>query len=180
MSGDLRGHPSPHPHDPVPLSEPIMGHGGTAYEGRDVGPGVVIISLIIIAVLVVIGFALMLGFQKFMEHSHPRGELASPLAPDRIVPPAPQVQVHPWEDLPEMRLKEEKELNTTGRDQAGRMHIPIANAMTEVLSRLKVDANAPRGLNTPGGQGLEYSRSVTQIPGGTRPQIQGEVRKNAQ
>jgi hypothetical protein len=126
MSGDLSGHPTPHPHDPAPVSEPVMGHGGTAYEAHDVGPGVVIVSLAIIAALALAGFALMLGFQKYMEHTHPRGELASPLSPDRIVPPAPQLQIHPWEELPEMREKEEIELNTTGRDKAGRMHIPIA------------------------------------------------------
>ena len=28
------------------LSEPIVGHGGTAYEGRDVKAGVVVLSLI--------------------------------------------------------------------------------------------------------------------------------------
>ena len=165
---------------PLPLSEPIVGPGGTSYEGLDVHPSVVIWSLAIIAVLALGAFALMIGVQKYMEKTHPPGELASPLAPDRVLPPAPQVQVHPWEDLPEMRANEIKELDTTGRDKAGRMHIPIANAMTEVLSRLKIDPNAPRGLTTPGGQGLEYSRSVTEIPGVSRPQIQGEIRKNAQ
>jgi hypothetical protein len=164
----------------APLSQPIAGHGGTSYEGLDVHPSVVVMSLVIIAGLAVGAFVLMVGVQKYMEKTHPPGELASPLSPDRVLPPAPQVQVHPWEDLPEMRATEAEQLNTTGRDKAGRMHIPIASAMTEVLSRLKIDPNAPRGLTTPGGQGLDYSRSVTEIPGASRPQIQGEIRKNAQ
>jgi hypothetical protein len=167
------------PHAP-PVSEPIVGHGGTAYEGVDVQPGVVVWSLIIIAGLAIGAFILMVGVQKYMEKTHLPGELASPLAPDRVLPPAPQVQVHPWEDLPEMRAAEVKALDTTGRDNAGHMHIPIASAMKEVLSRLKVDPNAPHGINTPGGQGLEYSRSVTEIPGAGHPQIQGEIRKNVQ
>jgi hypothetical protein len=164
----------------APVSEPIVGHGGTAYEGVDVQAGVVVWSLVIIAALALGAFALMIGVQKYMEHTHPPGEAASPLAPDRVLPPAPQLQVHPWEDIPEMRAAEIKALDTTGRDAAGRMHIPIASAMTEVLSRLKVDPNAPRGLTTPGGQGLEFSRSITQMPAPSHPQIQGEIRKNAQ
>jgi len=165
---------------PVPLSDPIVGHGGTSYEGLDVHPRVVVWSLAIIAALALGAFGLMVGVQKYMEKTHPPGELASPLAPDRVIPPAPQLQIHPWEEFPDMRADQQKELETTGRDKAGRMHIPIESAMTEVLSRLKIDPNAPHGLTTPGGQGLEYSRSVTEIPGASRPQIQGEVRKNAQ
>jgi hypothetical protein len=168
-----------HNHSPH-SSDPIVGHGGTAYEGNDVKPGVVIWSLFIVAALVVAGFLLMAGVQKYFEVSHPTGELASPLAPDRIIPPAPQLQIHPWEDIPEMRATEEKGLAETGRDKAGRMHIPIDSAMTEVISRLKVDPNAPRGITTPGGQGLEYSHGLTELPAATGPQIQGEVRKNAQ
>jgi hypothetical protein len=165
---------------PLPLSEPIVGHGGTSYEGLDVHPSVVIWSLAIIAALALGAFGLMVGVQKYMEKMHPPGELASPLSPDRVIPPAPQLQIHPWEEYPDMRADQQKELETTGRDKAGRMHIPIESAMTEILSRLKMDPNAPRGLTTPGGQGLEYSRSVTELPGASRPQIQGEVRKNAQ
>ena len=141
-----------------PSSDPIVGHGGTSYEGNDVHPGVVIWSLAIIAALVAVGFALMIPVQKYFETTHLPGEAASPLAPDRIIPPAPQVQDHPCEDL----------------------HIPIDAAMTDVLARLKIDPNAPRGITTPGGQGLEYSHLKSESPAVARPQIQGEIRKNAQ
>ncbi len=163
-----------------PTSDPVVGHGGTAYEGHDVPAGVVVWSLVIVAGLAVAGFILMIGVQKYLEYAHPPGELASPLAPDRIIPPAPQLQVHPWEDLPDMRANEMKVLESTGRDQAGRMHIPIESAMTEVVGRLKVEPNAPRGLTTPGGQGGEYSHPLNEMHGNERPEIQGEVRKNAQ
>ena len=165
---------------PVPLSEPIIGHGGTNYEGRDVKPGIVIWSLIIVASLAVAAFLLMVGVQKYIEANHPAGASISALAPDRVIPPAPQLQVHPWEDFPDMRAAEDKELATTGRDKAGRMHIPIDNAMTEVLSRLKIEPNAPRGLTTPGGQGIEYSHSLGETSGNERPEIKGEIHKNAQ
>ena len=162
------------------ISNPVVGYGGTAYEGHDVKAGVVIWSLVIVAALVVAGFVLMLGVQKYLEVAHTPGELASPLTPERVIPESPQLQVHPWEDLPEMRATEEKGLTTTGRDQAGRMHIPIDAAMTAVLLRLKIDPNAQKGLTTPGGQGREYSHTASEAQAAVRPAIEGEIRKNAQ
>jgi hypothetical protein len=161
-------------------STPVHGHDGIAYEANDVKAPIVVWSLLIIAALAVAGFVLMLGVQKYLEANHPIGASPSALAPDRVIPDAPQVQVHPWEDLPEMRANEIKALETTGRDQAGRMHIPIEAAMTDILSHLKIDPNAPKGLTTPGGQGREYSHSLSETHGNERPMIQGEVRKNAQ
>jgi hypothetical protein len=168
-----------------PSSTPIHGHDGIAYEANDVKAPVVIWALIIIGGLALSGFALMLGVQKYFEVNHPIGASESALAPDRIIPSAPQVQVHPWQDLPEMRANEIKTLDATGKDQFGRMHIPIDTAINDVVSRLKVDPNAPKGLTTPGGQGRQYSHALTEIQGNERPQtptpaIQGEIRKNAQ
>lgn len=161
-------------------TEPIHGHDGIAYEAVDVKAGVVIWSLLIVAALGIAGFVLMLGVQKFLEVNHPIGASPSALAPYRVIPPAPQVQVHPWEDLPDLRAEEKATLESSGRDQAGRMHIPIEKAMTEVLSRLKIDPNAPKGLTTPGGQGREYSHELNERRGNERPMIEGEIRKNAQ
>jgi len=168
-------------HNSTPhASDPIVGHGGTAYEGHDVKAPVVIWSLLIVAGLAVAGFVLMLGVQKYLEANHPVGESPSALAPDRIVPLAPQLQVHPWEDLPEMHAQEDKALESTGKDPAGRMQIPIEQAMAATLTHLKVDPNAPKGLTTPGGQGREYSHPLSEARGNERPQIEGEIRKNAQ
>jgi hypothetical protein len=168
-------------HDSKPNSStPVLGHDGTNYEGNDVKAPIVIWSLIIVAGLAAAGFILMLGVQKYFQDTHPVGASESALAPDRVIPPSPQVQVHPWEDLPEMRETEKKGLATMGRDQAGRMHIPINDAIGAVVSRLQVDANAPRGLTTPGGQGREFSHPLAQTQGNERPMISGEIHKNVQ
>jgi len=167
-------------HHSTPSSDPIVGHGGTAYEGHDVKAPVVVWSLFIVAALGVLGFVLMLGVQKYFEATHPIGESPSALAPDRVIPAAPQLQIHPWEDLPEMRAQEEKALQSTGTDPAGHVHIPIEQAMAATLTRLKIDPNAPKGLTTPGGQGREYSHPLAPEKGNERPQIEGEVRKNVQ
>lgn len=164
-----------------PASRPVLGHGGTAYESVDVTPPTVIWSLAIIAMLVIFGFILMFGVQKIFETTHPPGELATPLSPGRVLPPAPQVQVHPWEDLPAMRAHENEVLNSSGKDKLGNMHVPIAAAMEAVVSRLKIEPDAPQGIAGQSGVGREFSRSLSDLPPAyKRPTIQGEVRKNAQ
>ncbi len=164
-----------------PESHPVVGHGGTAYESVDVTPPTVIWSLAIIALLVVVGFILMFGVQKIFEKTHPPGELASPLSPGRIVPPSPQLQVHPWEDLPAMRAHENEVLESSGKDKLGNFHVPITAAMDAVVARLKISPDAPQGIAGQSGVGREFGRSLSDLPAPyRRPAIQGEVRKNAQ
>jgi hypothetical protein len=177
-------HESPHHlvHSEVPPeSNPVVGHGGTAYESVDVKPPTIIWALAIVAVFVALGFILMFPVQKFFEKTHPPGELSSPLAPSRILPPAPQVQVHPWEDLPELRAHEEEVLKSSGKDKFGNMHVPITAAMDMVVARLKIEPSAPQGIVGQSGVGREFDRSLSDLPAAYhRPAIQGEVQKNAQ
>ena len=162
-------------------SEPHEGHEGTSYEGADARPGLVISSLALIGGTLVIVFIMTVGIQKFIQHRDPLGEQPSPLAPARVVPPAPQLQVQPWEDLPIMRAHEDQVLNSSGKDAEGHYHIPINTAMTAVVAQLKVEPNAPVGLTTPGGEGRNFAGSVNDMPPQYRPPtIQGEVRKSAQ
>jgi hypothetical protein len=164
-----------------PESHPVVGHGGTAYESVDVTPPTVIWSLGIVAILVATGFILMFGVQKIFEKTHPAGELASPLSPERSLPPSPQIQVHPWEDLPELRAHENEVLNSSGKDKLGNLHVPITAAMDAVVARLKISPDAPQGIAGQSGAGREFSRSLSDLPPAyRRPAIEGEVRKNAQ
>ena len=161
-------------------SEPHEGHGGTRFEGVDASAGLVIGSLAVIGGTLVIVFALTVGIQRMLERRNPTGQLPSPLAPARVVPPAPQIQVHPWEDLPDMRAHEDQVLNGFGKDADGRTHIPIERAMDAVVSHLTIRPDASEGITTPGGEGREFSGSVNAMPPPyQRPQIQGEIRKNA-
>lgn len=163
-------------------SEPVEGHGGTKFENLDAKPGLILWSLGIIVGTVAIVFALTIGFQKLLEVGHPTGELPSPLAPARVLAPAPQLQVHPWEEVPDMRAHEAEVLNSSGKDAQGRMHIPINQAMDTVVSRLVIRPGAPRGIETPGGEGRAFAGSVNDMPPAYRqvPQIQGVIRKHAQ
>jgi len=162
-------------------SEPHTGHGGTSFEGGDARAGVVIWSLGIIALTLVVIFAITIGIQKILEARNPVGQLPSPLAPARIIPKGPLLQVHPWEELPEVREDAQKLLNSSGRDAEGRYHIPINQAMGMVVGQLEIAPNAPQGITTPGGEGLEFSHSLSEMPAPyQRPQIQGEIQKHAQ
>ncbi|HEY7306670.1 MAG TPA: hypothetical protein VH601_21280 [Bryobacteraceae bacterium] len=162
-------------------SAPVSGHEGTSFERLDAKAGLVIWSLAIIGGTLVIVFALTVGIQKFLQEKNPPGELPSPLAPSRVLAPAPQLQAHPWEELPEMRAHEEQILNSYGKDKDGHYHVPISVAMDSVIPQFKIAPNAPQGLTTPGGEGRAFSRSLNDIPPAYRkPQIQGEIQKRAQ
>ena len=162
-------------------SEPVLGLHGTNFENVDARAGLVVGSLAVIGITLVVVFALTVGIQKYIQARNPVGQLPSPLAPARVVPPAPQLQVQPWEDLPQLRAQEDKILNSSGKDAAGHFHIPINDAMGTVVSQLKIEPNAPVGLTTPGGGGRDFSRSLADMPPQYKtPAIQGEIRKHAQ
>jgi hypothetical protein len=168
-----------HSHAPK-TSLPVYGHERTSYEGTDATAGIVIWSLAIIGATLVIVFAFTVGIQKWLQSAHPAGQAASPLAPGRVIPPAPQLQVHPWEELPEVRAREAQVLNSYGKNPDGTYHVPIQVAINNVAPRLKVAANAPLGLTTPGGEGRDFAHSVKDMPAPYQvPAIQGVIEKHA-
>jgi hypothetical protein len=173
-------HLGPRPGEPKP-SEPHAGHGGTKFEGVDARPRLVIWSLAIIIMMLVIVGGATIGVQKFLYDANPQGQYPSPLSPTRVLPPEPQLQVHPWEELPELRAHEDKVLSGSGRDPAGHFHIPINSAMDAVIPRLHLRPDTPSGITTPGGEGRAFSGAINAMPAPyQRPRIQGEIHKRAQ
>ncbi|MBV9303108.1 MAG: hypothetical protein JOY62_15475 [Acidobacteriaceae bacterium] len=161
-------------------TERHVGHGGTAYEAVDASAKMVIYSLGIIAGTLIVVFAITVGVQKYLQATHPPGQLPSPLAPERIVPPTPQIEVHPWETLPDVRAYEDKILSG-GKDAQGRTRMPIDQAMDAVVSRLNIRPDSPSGIRTPGGEGRDFGGSLSAMPPAYQaPQIRGEIRKSAQ
>lgn len=171
--GLVRSHPK--------RTEPHTGHGGTSFEGVDASVKMVIYSLAIIALTLIVTLVITVPIHRALYDTTPLGQPASPLAPARVVPPSPQLQVHPWEELPEMRERSDEILKNGGKDNYGLVHVPIDQSMNSVVSRLTIAPNAPVGITTPGGQGRNFSGSVNAMPPQYRqPQISGEIRKNAQ
>jgi hypothetical protein len=174
-----KGNELVHSEHPKP-SSPHVGHEGTAYEGVDASVGMVIGSLATIALILLLTMAVVLPLFRYLRDNHPLGNPPSPLAPARVIPPEPRIQVHPWEDLPDLRAREDRILSTTGKDAAGHVHVPITQAMDAVVSKLNIRPDAPVGLTVPGGQGRDFSGSLSSMPPQYQtPTIQGEIRKNA-
>src|SRR5439155_4092149 len=122
-------------HDQPVHSEPHAGHEGTTYEGTDASVGIVVGSLAVIALTLVITAVVTLPIQNILKRANPPGELPSPLAPSRVVPPAPVLEVHPWETFPDLRAHEDEILNSVGKDVAGHTHVPIEGAMDAVIPK---------------------------------------------
>jgi len=165
---------SGHPHDAHAAT------GATRFEPNDARASMVIWSLAIIAAMLVGVFALTVGIQKYLYEKNPVGDLPSPLAPARILPPSPQIEVQPWEYLPQLRAREDQMLDSYGKDANGHLRIPINRAMEAVMPNLKIRPGAPVGITTPGGEG-RYSAGVenaNRVP--YRIEIKGGVQKNAQ
>jgi hypothetical protein len=171
-----------HEHTAKPVvTEPHLGHGGTSFEGTDASVKIVLGSLGIIALTLFVTALLTFPIQNTLKTVNPPGKLPSPLAPDRVIPPAPLIEVHPWDTLPKLRAHEEEILSAGGKDQKGQVHLPITQAMDQVVSQLKIRPESPAGLTNSGGFGHEFSGSVKNVPPGYQPPtIQGEIRKNAQ
>lgn len=174
------------PADQPVHSEPHTGHGGTSFEGGDARAAIIIWSLVIIFGTLVIIFAITIGIQRMLEANNPPGKLPSPIAAGRVVPKGPVLQVHPWEELPEVRDDALKLLNSSGKDANGQYHIPIHQAMDMVVGKLNIEPNAPVGITTPGGEGFDFSHSLSAMPAPyqqqrqPQAQIQGEIHKHAQ
>jgi hypothetical protein len=178
-------HPSK-PHELVysetpPESQAIVGHGGTAFEGVDASVKMVIYSLVIIALMLVVSFAITLPIQKTLNRENPTGSYPTALTPKRVLPPEPRIEVHPWDYYPDLLASQEKILHSAGKDPSGKYHIPVDQAIDNVAGKLTVRPDAPPGLTIPGGQGRDFAGSLANMPPGYQPPtIQGEIRKNAQ
>jgi len=165
-------------------SIPVMGSEGTGFESTDAPAKVVVSSLAIVAALAAFAFALMFGYDKFLEAGHPQGSLPSPLAPERILAPAPQLERLPWLDLPQLRAHEKEVLNSSGKDAQGNIHIPIDKAIDMMASRINTTPDAPAGLTTSGGHDMVFSHGLADMPPAYQQShgqavIQGEIHKNA-
>ena len=150
-------------HGPV-TSEPVLGHEGTHFEGTDASFKVVVGSLIVIVVTLIVSAAIVLPIQNVLKTANPSGPLPSPIAPARVVPQTPVLQVHPWETFPDLLAAQNKQLNSYGKDANGHVHIPIDQAINDVAGKLPVRPSAPEGYTIPGGQGRDFAGSLSSMP----------------
>lgn len=165
----------------APETQPVIGHGGTAFESVDASVRMVVLSLFIIAAILVVTFAITIPLQRTLKRANPSGGYASALNPGRVIPPEPRLEVHPWDYYPDLLASQEKILHSAGKLPNGAEHIPIEQAIDQISGKLPVRPDSPPGLTIPGGQGRDFAGSLANLPPGYQPPtIQGEIRKNAQ
>jgi len=107
-------------------------NGSSGHESRDTGVALIAWSAAGLAVVVLIVFLLMWGTFNLLKNDQQANDVSlSPLAPAVQIPPQPQLEVHPYEQLQQLRAREHNELTTYGWQdkKAGIVRIPIDRAM---------------------------------------------------
>jgi len=120
------------------MSEP-RDHGALEHEESDINAGAVLgfaLGLLIVGVIVQVVVAMLFGAFTRVAERTPR---TFPLAADheQALPPEPRLQVHPREDLRELRAREDSMLHTYGwvDKESGIARIPIDEAMKLIVSK---------------------------------------------
>ncbi len=113
-------------------------NGSSGHETRDTGVGLIAASAAGLSVVVLAVFLLMWGTFNLLKTDEQKNDISlSPLAPATQIPPEPRLQEHPWEELKEIRARENKILSTYGwQDQKnGIVRIPINRAIDLVAQK---------------------------------------------
>jgi hypothetical protein len=121
------------------VSAPGDGHPEVRYEQSDVRAGAIVRFAIGLVLVVGVSAAVLLGLFKLLARQQRRQDPPPPpLAQEGgRLPPGPQLQAAPLQDLEQLRAEEEKELTSYGwvDRKAGIAHIPIDEAIKIVAAR---------------------------------------------
>jgi len=126
----------------------------SAYEKRDANPRSLLRFGLGLFLTLVLSWAASKWIFDYFRRVQSLGPTATPFEQARALPPLPQLQVHPVEDLDRLRQQQEKALDTYGWVDRSRgiVHIPIEQAMDLVLERglpARPAAPAPPGDGQP-------------------------------
>ncbi len=129
------------------MSDPHVGHGHSehGHEKSDANPGSIAGFEVALLLLAVVSMAAMGGlFYYFTNREAVADTSRSPLATERSLPPIPNLQVNPASDLEQLRVEENKRLNTYGwvDKEQGIVRIPVEKAM-EVVAKQGLPRQLP-------------------------------------
>lgn len=108
------------------------------YETTDVGIRPFVLVGVVLIIAAVVGNLVLFGASTWYRNRLQAGQVQlGPLARTTQVPPAPQLQMSPRQDLQSMLAEHNQRLNSYGwvDQQAGTAHIPITRAMDLLLER---------------------------------------------
>ncbi|HEX7967197.1 MAG TPA: hypothetical protein VF502_03185 [Stellaceae bacterium] len=108
--------------------ERVLDNPATAYEREDLRLAVIgLVGVVIFALVLLVPLVLRGAYPSAVEDVDRR---------QAVVPPAPELQTDPPQDLRKFRAEEETRLNSYGWVDRGKgiVHIPIRQAMKEVAA----------------------------------------------
>ena len=122
------------------MSDPHAAHGHSehGHEKSDAHPESIAGFEVALLLLAVLSMAAMGGlFYYFTNREAVADTSRSPLATERVLPPAPNLQVSPASDLEQLRADENMRLNTYGwvDKEQGVVRIPVEKAMEMVAKQ---------------------------------------------
>jgi len=125
-----------------------------AYETRDTNPQSLLRIGGVLMITVLLACLISLWIYRYFKRVQSLGPPATPFAEGRAVPPLPQLQVQPAEDLEKFREQGGAELDHYGwvDRTRGIVHIPIDRAMDLLLERglpTRPGAAAPQKAGEP-------------------------------
>lgn len=138
------------------------------YETRDASVRNVVLFAVGLFILTAFGMVAGWGVFRFFAHRQTLGPPASPFENIRTLPPAPQLQVAPQQDLGRYLAEQKQELNSYGwaDRQSGAVRIPIERAIDLLLKKgLPVRAAPPK----PGTGGIKPGEVNPTTPMGYTP-----------
>jgi hypothetical protein len=144
----------------APGAAPGGEHEGNGYETRDANPASLLRFGAVLVVTLVVAGTVSLWVYGYLGKRDDLGPPATPFERSRPLPPLPQLQVHPVEDLQTYRADQEKSLDSYGwvDRSRGTVHIPIERAMDLLLQR--------GGLPARQGTATQPSKAGTPTAGG--------------
>lgn len=116
--------------------EEIKGTNGIGYEATDPPVRTIVYAAFGLAVGAIVVCVMLAWFLRFLIATENPGQ-RNPLAPEHSVPPEPRVEVHPWEQIRQLRAHEDEVLRGYGwiDKSKGVVHIPIDRAMDLTLQQ---------------------------------------------
>jgi len=146
---------------------------GAGHEQSEVSVRLIVVSLAFLAVATAIVFALVVGIFRYFYDANGTAEATRLSSP--VVPPEPRIEVAPYEQLQQLRVREDHILNSYAYvdKQGGVVRVPITQA---------IDMLAAKGL--PSHNYLDdilagRKPATAKAPAGAAPKANSQVQQGA-
>ena len=108
---------------------------GAGHEQSEVSVRLIVVSLAFLAVATAIVFVLVIGIFRYFYSSYSTAEAIKQSQP--VIPPQPRIEVAPYEQLQQLRVKEDHVLNSYAYvdKESGVVRVPIDKAIDMLAAK---------------------------------------------